>query len=425
MAKTSAISDRFLTEDKQTAAPVRTYMSTINPISGPTSSPNQSIKIRLPAGRAATYLDPSASWISFKVTSNSLQVHSTMSMVGVGGFYNSVTIRNQGAVLSTLNNYQTWRALHMKTNVDENFLSHDSAIMGGTDTYAIGRKLNSAQSTTVTEGRNGYTFVDPLENLGSIFQNGKYIPLFTQDSIEIDILLGDTNYNLAYPDQADAAAHLALGNNSIVFSEITLHMCLVECSPVVDNSIIKAHEDGIFRYLTNNAACFQSYILKGAANHQMQIGASFSSINSIHIVLVNNDLTTKDHQYTAFKKGNLKNASLLIDGYPILSANGIDSADSINLAYARLAQHSLGDMTRWGHTNAGHYLTDSYVVSFDTETLFGKEKLRSGLNGTSSTMNLKLDFTSADSNLGVYVFVQYDALVSMNVYQGRNFEISI
>jgi hypothetical protein len=67
-------------------------------------------------------------------------------------------------------------------------------------------------------------------------------------------------------------------------------------------------------------------------------------------------------------------------------------------------------------------------VSFDTETMFGKsETLRSGLDATGSTMNLKLEFSGAGalSELGVYVFVQYDAMVSMSLTEGRNWEVSI
>jgi hypothetical protein len=416
----SSISDRFITVDKAIASPIRTYYSVLNPISGISASPNQSIKFRLPASRAATYLDPSASFLSFKVTNNG-PLDYTMSPVGAPGFFQNIVVRNQGSVLSTLNNYQTYRALHTKTNITEQYLGRDSAVLIGTSDVVKGQTMFRSGAVR--------SFADCLENYGSIFASGKYIPLFSQDSIELDILIGTLDYNLKYLNDVDVANHAKLGNNALVFSDLTLHLCMIEASPEVDSAIISAHPNSIFKYLTNNAASFQSYITQGAMSHQFQLGASFSSINAIHIVMVDSALGKHDLQNTSFVKSSLKNASILMDGYPLLSSTGIDtSSDAINLSYARVAQHALGDVTRFGHTANGSYGTESYIVSFDTETMFGKsETLRSGLDATGSTMNLKLEFSDlgAVTNLAVYVFIQYDAMVSMSLTEGRNWEVSI
>jgi hypothetical protein len=173
--------------------------------------------------------------------------------------------------------------------------------MMGTNTEDDGVILESHKTKP-----GGQTFCNMLPNFGVFFASDRYIPCFSQDSVEIDILLGNANFNLRYLNEVDSANHLNLGNQALVFENIELHMCLVECSPAVDAAIIAAHPQGIFKYLTNNVGPFQSYLKLGQMSHQTQIGASYSSVNAIHVVMVNGSLGTDKHQYTNFLRDNLK-----------------------------------------------------------------------------------------------------------------------
>lgn len=406
----TAISTRFLTSDKSRGAPARLQYSQVSPHTGTESVAGQVIRFKIPSNRVGTYLDADFSFLQMTVVCTSLSGDITtrqLAPAGIGSFFKQIIVRNAGSHLSDVSEYGVWRHLHMYQSVPKEFLSNDGNVIMGSLDVDGGRNLANDKTLTLC---------DFLTNLSSVFQTNKYIPLFSSDSIEIDLVLGDKGYGFIEDLNSNA---------TVKFTDIKLNLAIVECAPEVDREIISAHQ-GVFKYLLHNSAHYVSTIPAANLAHTFNIGCSYSSLNRIDFVMVDqgNPTTGKYH----FVKRDLKKATLLIDGVPVIYTSGQTSEhDAVNLCYARGAQHALGDMSLTSLATNTDYSGKRFIGSFDLEALVGRsETLRSGMNVSASTVQLVLEFSNVSiSPTTLHVFCYYDALMSMDIAGTRQFEISI
>ena len=282
----TAISTRFLTSDKSRGAPARLQYSQVTPHTGTSAVPGQTIRIKLPSNRVGTYLDADYSFLQmtcvFAGLSGDPTVKKKLNLGGIGGFFKQIVLRNAGSHLSDINEYAIWRALHTVQSVDNDFLSKDGGLIMGTNTVAEGRALTNAQEVVLC---------DFLPNLASLFQTSKYIPLFSNDSLELDLVLGDLQSYFIE----------TLGSTpSCTFKDIKLNLAVVEVAPEVDREIISAHQ-GVFKYLLHNTGHYVSTI-GGSSAHTFNVGCSYSSLNRLDFAIVVPGVTTKH----LFRKHQLK-----------------------------------------------------------------------------------------------------------------------
>lgn len=401
----TAISTRFLTADKRRGAPARLQYTQITPLTGTSAAAGETIRWKLPSNRIGVYADFDFSFIEMKLTVAGQTGNITLNMSGIGGLFKQVVVRNAGSHLSDINQYDVWRNIHFKESVTPEFLSNDGSIIMGTKNSDEG--LNLSDGTAL--------FCDFLPNLSSVFQVGKYVPLFSADGLELDIVTGSADFGFL--------SSLTAGG-TVSFSDMKLHLATVEVAPEIDRAIISEH-DGVFKYLLNNSGHFVTTIPSGSSMHNFNIGASYSSLNKLDFVLVNPAFVATKHDFT---KSSLKKATLLIDGNPIIYTQGqfVGSA-AVNLTYSRGSMHMMADQQKSQNYDAVDYMSKGYIVSFDLETLVGKsETLRSGVNVSASTLQLVLEFSTATTlQLTCHCFAYYDALMSMDVAGTRQFEISI
>lgn len=405
MMDDTAISTRFLTSDKKRGAPARLTYTQITPLTGTTAQAGETIRWKLPSNRVGTYADFDYSFLEMKVTIANQTGIVTLNVAGLGGLFKQVVVRNAGSHLSDINSYDVWRNIHFKESVKPEFLTNDGSIIMGTESNLKGQDL--ANGTAV--------LCDFLPNLASVFQVSKYVPLFSADGLELDIVTGDAQYGFITALTAGA---------TVTFSDMKIHLAIIETAPEVDRAIIAEH-DGVFKYLLNNSGHFVTTIPSGSSTHNFNIGASYSSLNKIDVVLVNPVGVANKH---LFNRNSLSKATLLIDGSPVIYSQGqFVGSEAVNLCYSRGAMHMMADMSLFQNYTIANYLSNAYIVSFDLETLVGKaETLRSGVNVSASTLQLVLDFsTQTSANLTCHVFAYYDALMSMDVAGTRQFEISI
>lgn len=404
-----AISTRFLANPKARSAPARLVYSKQTPIGGNSAVQGQTVRIKLPSNRVGTYFDASASFLQFKV--GGFDKAATLSPSGVLGLIKNIVVRNTGNYLSTIDRYDILSNVLIKNNTEnEEFLSRDGKVIMLTADATNGKALTAGTT---------YDACIFLTDLGhSIFEADSYLPLYTADSIEIDLVLSDS---------LTATKIDSTSNGQFSLTDISLNLATIEVPPGVDGNIIQQH-GGMFKYLCNNVGHYQSSIQSGVSAHTFNIGMSYSSVNKVTAVMMVQGPLTTDHAISNFIKAGLKKAQLMVDGVPVMNALGIESSsNAVNLCYARIAQHALVDTEVNMLTAGDNYTTENFLVSFDLDTIAGKsDALRSGLNVSASVTQLVLEFDApTTAALDLHVFVNYDAMISMDLNGTRNFEISV
>ena len=407
-----SISKRFIPQEKKRGAPARFQIVKLTPLGGTTATVNQRIRFHLPSNRVGSYLDAENSFISLSFNTN--HAVSKLGGGGVGGFFSDVVLRNGGNHLSTISRFDVFRNYMVKNgSIPTDYADRDGKIMSGT--------YGASDDGGYVAGLD-HTLVDPLSNYAPLFRSGSYIPLFSSSPLELELQFGQLVKNIDWMNDVNEPTILT-------FANIQLHLAIIEVDPRVDRQIIMAN-DSLFKYLVNNVSYFSHQISTNSTSSIFNIGASFSSANKVDVMmtLVNRpDPKMADDQ--VFMRTLLKKLSLMVDGQTVLTPYIECGEKAINLAYSRIAQHGLCDysLTQSMDTSA-KYISQSYIVSFDLETVLNNKDIRSGLNLSSSISQLQFEFSAAvGADVRVHVFVYHDAMVSMAVGPNstRTFEVSI
>ncbi|MGA1564529.1 MAG: hypothetical protein ACO35C_07970, partial [Pontimonas sp.] len=314
-----AISTRFLGNEKQRAAPARATYNTITPISGSNAGLGQTIRFKLPSGRMGAYIDPNASFMELTVKSSDV---ATLSSAGITALFDSIQVKNASSYISSLQNNTTYREMLVKRQ-DPDFLVRDGAVIHGTFDNNNGITFSAETPRTLCEF---------LPNMGGVFAVNRYLPLASVDGLEVEIRVhSQLKKFLTWSGETAMTAHE--GNSApFTITDVRIHLAVVEVSPEVDSMIIEKH-DGVFRFLSNSMAYYQATIPSGATRYVWNLGASFSSVNALHLCMTANDAanewsSTRDNLI----KNNITRATLLIDGSPVIYGNAQEvSKSAVNL----------------------------------------------------------------------------------------------
>jgi hypothetical protein len=407
----TVISDRLLTDSKPKGAPARLKYVRLLPVSTPSAVGGGTITYRFPSNTVGNYLDSAYSFFKSDIT---VSEDCTLGVSGIGSLWDRVTLRCGGQTISTNRNYSTWRNMHTKMTVSEDFLQTDGNIILGTDSMDSGASFLKDETKTLC---------DFLPNLSSFFATGKYIPLYSSESMELEITIGNNNFGFSYTDAAEAAAHAA-NPRGLVFENLELVLAILEVDPTTDLAIKEAHS-GLFKYQINNYDSFKATIPENTDSFSYNCGMSFKSLNQV-LVVITPQLENHFDQYSSFVKNFIKRAQVLIDGNPLayVSPQQNDKS-SVNKCFERISTHSLSDYSVHGNHNSAEYEFGSYVLAFDMETLQSKNTIRSGINVGSSVSEIVLEFTEKlPEAMNVTIFCAHDALVSMDLIGTRLWEMS-
>ena len=155
-------------------------------------------------------MDPSASFLRWKVTNKSTTCDFTLGSAGAPALFETINLLNSGSQLSHYQNYGVFRSMKNCVNATADWLEGPGGIMQGT---------SPASHTDV--GRSGETiahetsrvFVDPICNHTSLFNCGKMLSLDTIDNLDLRYTIGDYTYGGSW--YSDTASDLtALTSNS-------------------------------------------------------------------------------------------------------------------------------------------------------------------------------------------------------------------
>ena len=409
-------SDRFLmVESKMRSSPASTKYSRITPVGSSSALAGETIRWRFPSQAPGRYFDPSQSFISYTVTNP--VATSGMGVSGCGGFYRTSLLRCAGQHLSSIENYPLWRNLYTKQHVPIDFLKNDGAVMMGTADASKGESL------LITSPAR--SFVDFLSNFAPLFQLDNMISLGTNSPLEWDLTIGGAADNYMYATDVLGNAHVALGEAGFKLTELVLHLAITDVPVQIERDIVSL-VGGEFREITNNTIYNPFFAASGGQSFVFQLGLSCSSLNKIDVCMTETG-TISQIPFNVFVKKNLVSARLLIDGIPILP-HGINAkSNAIALAMNRVADHSLADFGSFQVGTPTQFNDTGFWLSFDTDSITRKgNELRSGLNVSSATVVLELNFDAATAeNLNVHCISHFDSLVSCDYSGSKDWEISI
>ena len=409
----SAISDRFMSKPKERSSPSKLTYSRVTPIGSSGAKAGETIRLRLANMRVGAYLDPTQSFISFKLKSSDAVVATPYS--GTSAIFRTAIVRCAGQQLSIIDQYQLYRNI-LARSYDKEFLANDGNILSHMNSNGVGEGFTAGEEKQC---------VELLSNFSPLFQSETYVPLFSNDSLELDLVVGDPTYAFAYATLLDANNH-TVKSDAIELSDITVHCAIVEVPQDVDRQIVSAH-NGLWQFYNENVQYVPFSLNSGSSSAVLNLGLSMSSLTKLDMVFTaQTDASTLP--LDVFAKNDLAKAELLIDGVPVLPM-GIDcKSDAVTVAYSRIARHGLSDAGLFENRTLSTFQTNDFIVSFDLESIVRKEGLRSGINVSSSTVQLVLTFgTPLPAQTNVHCYATHDALVSFDASASgtRTFEISI
>ena len=408
------ISSRFQNIPSAAHSPAKLTYSRISPIGSNSARQNETVRIRLPSMRVATYFDPTASFISFDM--KSAAAVTGMPLAGVGAIWRSAVVRCAGQQLSIIDQQQLFRNIQARS-LDKEVLKNDMQVMLHTGE-------NGGASFTANETKK---CVEMLSNLSDFFAQNQYIPLFSNDAIELDLTLGDANYPFSYGTGQNASDAAALAD-AIELTNITLHLGVLELALEVDRTVVAEHS-GLWTFPLENVQYVPFTVNSGATNAVLNLGLSCSSLSKVEFVFTT-ATGPETLPHNVFPKLDLAKAELLIDGTPVLPSGMDCSSDAITVAYARVAKHALHDEAMYERRDNTDFTVKDYIVSFDLESIArgAADYVRSGVNVSSSTVQLVLTWgTALAAQTNVHIYAYHNALVSFDASGSgtRSFELSI
>ena len=404
------ISDRFLSQPRERAAPARLTYSKISPLGSNSARANEVVRLRLPSMRHGAYLDAPQSFVSFKLKSSDATV--SLPYPGVKAIFRNAVVRCAGQQLSNIDQFQLWKNIEARST-DPEVLGKDFKLMIHTNTNGVGEAFTAGEVKECAI---------PLYEFSSLFGNSTYIPLANNDPVELDLTVGDVTYGFSYADLATANAHGAK-MDGIELSEITLHAAIVEIPQMIDKNVYNAH-NGVWQYYLENVQYVPTTIQTGASNAVVQLPASMSSLSSV-VIAMTSQTDASTLPLNVFAKNDLAKVELMLDGSPIQLPHGLEAGNTaIAAAYNRIARHGLA-----GDDYEVRNDSDSFIITLDCEALVGKgDALRSGVNCSASTLSLQLTFgTPLAAPVTVQCYLVHDALcpLDMSTSGTKTFELSI
>ena len=187
----SVLPDRFLNKKHpHSAANATSYVSRQVPLNVQRCPASTTINFRI-GTQPNTFIDPSASFLRWKVTNLDTACTFTLGSAGAPALFETINLLNSGSQLSHYQNYGVFRTMKNAMNASFDWSNGPGSVMQGTrptNNNDIGRK---GEAIAPSKSR---VFVDPICNHTSLFNCGKMISLDTIDNLDLRYTIGDHAY---------------------------------------------------------------------------------------------------------------------------------------------------------------------------------------------------------------------------------------
>ena len=343
----SVLPDRFLNKKHpHSAANATSYVSRQVPLNVQKAPASTTFNFRI-GTQPNTFVDPSASFLRWKIRNTSTNCNFTLGSAGAPGVFETINLLNSGSQLSHYQNYGVFRSMKNAMNCSVDWMKGPGSLMQGTapeldsDIGRKGAKIAFQQERV---------FVDPICNHTSLFNCGKMISLDTIDNLDLRYTIGDYTYGGAW-DSVDDSNLDNLDDSALEFSDFELVLACVQLDSGTASQLRAAHPDGNICYECRGIGRVSATIPKGVSGHNVNLGLGYSSLMALNAVQLplkkgtidaNNNQTLsivrkKDHHNSTFVRNYLSKHIFLLDGSPIENLRHIKGDPAEIAAFQQIA----------------------------------------------------------------------------------------
>lgn len=369
----SILPDRFLNKKHpHSAANATSFVSRQVPLNVQSAPASTSFHFRI--GTAPhQYIDPSASFLRWKVTNKSNNCSYQLGSAGAPAMFETISLLNSGSQISQYQNYGVFRNMKNAMNATSDWIKGPGSIMQGTcptNHANIGRQ---GETIALNSSR---VFVDPICNHTSLFNSGRMVSIDTIDNLDLRYTLGDYTYGGAWSTALTGAAKTtalaALNDSSLEISGLELVLSIVQLSSETAAQLKSAHPDGNICYDCRGIGRVAATIPANVSAHNVNLGLGYSSLMALNCVQLPqfkgvSQLTTvkrvEDHNNSTFVKNNVSRSLFLIDGNPQENLRPIKGDMAEITAFQQIATGNLHKYSGAVISDAGSSADPTYSSS--------------------------------------------------------------
>lgn len=247
----------------------------------------------------------------------------TFGSAGAPALFESINLLNSGSQLSHYQNYGVFRSMKNALGCTSDWIKGPGGIMQGPG----GER----------------TFVDPICNHASLFNQNGYVSLDTVDNLDLRYTIGDVGYGGAW----SGTGVNSVNDQSLEFYDFELILSVVQLSSSIQAQLMSAHPDGNICYNCRGIGRVSATIPPGVSSHTVNLGLGYSSLmslNSVQLPLFKGGAQTtpidrvQDHQNSTFVRNYLSKYQFLIDGSPIENQRPVKGDPAEIAMFQQIAQ---------------------------------------------------------------------------------------
>lgn len=371
----SILPDRFLNKKHpHSAANATSFVSRQVPLNVQKANASTSFHFRI--GTAPNqYIDPSASFLRWKVTNKSTNCVYQLGSAGAPAMFETISLLNSGSQISQYQNYGVFRSMKNAMNATSDWIKGPGSIMQGTcpsSHASIGRR-----GETIAIG-GSRVFCDPICNHTSLFNSGRMVSIDTIDNLDLRYTLGDYTYGGAWDTlltgAAKTSALAALNDSSLEISDLELVLSIVQLSSETAAQLRSAHPDGNICYDCRGIGRIAATVPAGVSAHNINLGLGYSSLMALNAVQLpqykgstqtDSIQRVEDHNNSTFVKNNLARSLFLIDGAPQENLRPIKGDLAEIAAFQQIATGNLHKYSGAVIADAGASTDPTYSENFE------------------------------------------------------------
>jgi len=292
----------------------------------------------------------------------------TLGSAGAPALFETINLLNSGSQLSHYQNYGVFRSMKNALGCSSDWIKGPGGIMQGT---APASDTDIGKTGAALAPGAERTFVDPICNHASLFNQDGYVSLDTVDNLDLRYTIGDAAYGGAW----SGTGVNSVNDQSLEFFDFELILSIVQLSGSIQAQLMSAHSDGNICYNCRGIGRVSATIPANVSAHTVNLGLGYSSLmalNSVQLPLYKGGAQTQpvervqDHQNSTFVRNYLSKYQFLIDGSPIENQRPVKGDPAEIAMFQQIAQGTFHkfDSAVVANTNGGSL--ESYTNDAET-----------------------------------------------------------
>ncbi len=441
----SGLPSSFIAKKGADGSPSTSYITRIVPVAnGNAIYSGDTVHFKIPGMAKNQFLDTANSVLKFRLKNNAKDYDFVLGKIGAPCVFRSVTLQQSGATLSQFQEYAVHRTMDFMKNVTEEAIAGPLNTLVGTKDVTEGETLGAGGQTEEAGKERSRVFCDPIKNYASLFNcpSAKYVPLFSRDSLDLIIELGDFQYGGRWASRVEAPTETPSNSKGLEMLEVELILSIVQLSPEVTQAHAKAH-NGMYVFETHSYGLNQFSLTLPRTVETLNLGLGYTNVESLDFVMSqqNNDTTNANYDpklvdmRSNFVKAGLTKYGFIIDGSMIEATREVTSSNAEALAMSLIGISGLDKAEHVSRPYMAHSkfgveklagltpleLPGAFIGSLDLCTYKnGRESsICSGRNTLSATTALQLTFGNSDALTGIrntlFVFPKYRQILMLDL----------